>query len=208
MLQVRTQERVEFQYSIYYPVGLNIVHGKPTLQPAIVHSCPNETVIFTCSGRQVMDMDWIVEPYIPIGDPIKYSSELIVNHEEEFDVFRRTDFISSELTNFTGYNNGTANMILTLTIKPFNVINGTNITCEIDESLLLLSPLHLAGIHIYIWNKYYMQSRRFVLICYSLPSRYRWNVCSFMIRSFCFYFKVCLTAQKRQKHRRYISQLY
>ena len=85
-----------------------------------------------------MDMDWIVEPYIPIGDPIKYSSGLIVNNEEEFDVFRRTDFISSELTNFTGYNNGTANMIITLTMKPFNVINGTNITCEIDESLLLL----------------------------------------------------------------------
>ena len=91
-------------------------------------------------------MDWIVEPYIPIGDPIKYSSELIVNHEEDF---RRTDFISSELTSFTGYNNGTANMILTLTIKPFNV------TCEIDESLLLLSPLYLAGIHIYTatWNR-------------------------------------------------------
>ena len=87
-----------------------------------------------------MDMDWIVEPYIPIGDLIKYSSGLIVNNEEEFDVFRRID------------NNGTANMILTLTIKPFNVINGTNITCEIDESLLLLSPLYLAGIHIYIYG--------------------------------------------------------
>ena len=108
-----------------------------------------------------MDMDWIVEPYIPIGDPIKYSSELIVNHEEEFDVFRRTDFISSELTN------GTANMILTLTIKPFNVINGTNITCEIDESLLLLSPLYLAGIHIYTARCNYS----LILRCTSLHRR-------------------------------------
>ena len=117
-----------------------------------------------------MDMDWIVEPYIPIGDPIKYSSELIVNYEEEFDVFRRTDFISSELTSFTGYNNGTANMILTLIIKPFYVINGTNITCEIDESLLLLSPLYLAGIHIYTatWNRC---NYSLILSCTSLHRR-------------------------------------
>ena len=93
-----------------------------------------------------------------------------MNHEEEFDVFRRTDFISSELTSFTGYNNRTVNMILTLTIKPFNVINGTNITCEIDESLLLLSPLYLAGIHIYTatWNRcnYFL-----ILRCTSLHRR-------------------------------------
>ena len=57
------------------------VSGQSTLQPAIVHSCPNETVIiFTCFGRQAMIMDWIMVPYIPEVDAKSFVAALAVNN--------------------------------------------------------------------------------------------------------------------------------
>ena len=108
-----------------------------------------------------MSIYWIVEPYIPIGDPFKYIADIIPGYEDDFD-FRRNEFFSFELTNFTGYNNGRANITTTLIIKPFHVNNGTIITCEIDISFSYFATLYLAG----TWNHFlYRFSNVHILRC-------------------------------------------
>ena len=81
------------------------------------HSCPNETVIFTCFGRQAMNMEWIMEPYYVLEEDAKsFVAALAVNNRHIF-TFTFTDFISSKLTNLTGYENRKADMTVTLTIQ-------------------------------------------------------------------------------------------
>ena len=62
------------------------------IQPAIVHSCPNETVTFTCFGRQAMIMDWIMVPYIPEVDAKSFVAALAVNNRDAF-TFTYTDIV-------------------------------------------------------------------------------------------------------------------
>ena len=121
------------------------VSGQSTLQPAIVHSCPNGTVLFTCFGRQAMIMDWIMVPYIPEVDAKSFVAALAVNNRDAF-TFTYTDFISSKLTNLTGYENRKADMTITLTIQPIDEMNGTNITCTIRFFNLLLSSWRVCGV--------------------------------------------------------------
>ena len=130
--------------SIQCLIGSYNVSGQSTLQPAVVHSCPDETVIFTCFGRQAMNMDWIMVPYIPEVDAKSFVAALAVNNRDAF-TFTYTDFISSKLTNLTGYENREADMTVTLTIQPIDEMNGTNITCKVDDSFLF-ATLFLAGI--------------------------------------------------------------
>ena len=127
--------------SIQCLIGSYNVSGQSTLQPAVVHFCPDETVIFTCFGRQAMIMDWIMVPYIPEADTKSFVAALAVNNRDAF-TFTYTDFISSKLTNLTGYENRKA---VTLTIQPIDEMDGTNITCKVDNSLLF-ATLFLAGI--------------------------------------------------------------
>ena len=35
-------------------------------------ACPGETVTYTCTVNQGFALDWIVEPFISIGDPIRF----------------------------------------------------------------------------------------------------------------------------------------
>ena len=44
---------------------------EPALQPLSLHSCPNESVTFTCSDTQVSIMKWEVEPR-PMGVELSY----------------------------------------------------------------------------------------------------------------------------------------
>ena len=114
VLYVAGEERL-----LKYPciLGIYNVSGQSTLQPAIVHFCPNETVIFTCYGRQAMNMEWIMKPYVLEEGAKSFVAALAVNNRHIF-TFTYTDFISSKLTNLTGYENRTADMTVTLTIQP------------------------------------------------------------------------------------------
>ena len=135
---------LKYPFLIQCLLGIYNVSGQSTLQPAIVHSCPNETVIFTCFGRQAMNMEWIMEPYVLEEDAKSFVAALAVNNRNIF-TFTYTDFISSKLTNLSGYENKKADMTITLTIQPIDEMNGTNITCKVDD-LLLFATLFLAGI--------------------------------------------------------------
>ena len=57
VLYVAGEERLLKYPLLKCILGIYNVSGQSTLQPAIVHSCPNETVIFTCHGRQAMNME-------------------------------------------------------------------------------------------------------------------------------------------------------
>ena len=139
-------------------LGIYNVSGQSTLQPAIVHSCPNETVIFTCYGRQAMNMEWIMEPYVLEEDAKSFVAALAVNNRNIF-TFTCTDFISSKLTNLTGYENKTADMTVTLTIQPIDEMNEANITCKVDD-LLLFATLFVAG----MWSMWSIVFRYFYFI--------------------------------------------
>ena len=145
VLYVAGEERLlKYPFLTQCLLGIYNVRGQSTLQPAIVHSCPNETVIFTCYGRQAMNMEWIMEPYVLEEDAKSFVAALAVNNRNIF-TFTYTDLISSKLTNISGYENKTADMTVTLTIQPIDEMNGTNITCKVDDSFLF-ATLFLAGI--------------------------------------------------------------
>ena len=69
-----------------------------------------------------------------------------------------TDFISSKLTNLTGYENKTADMTVTLTIQPIDEMNEANITGKVDD-LLLFATLFVAG----MWSMWSIVFRSFYL---------------------------------------------
>ena len=82
VLYVAGEERLlKYPFLIQCLLGINNVSGQSTLQPAMVHSCPNETVIFTCLGRQAMHMEWIMEPYVLEEDAKSFVATLAVNIE-------------------------------------------------------------------------------------------------------------------------------
>ena len=140
VLYVAGEERLlKYPFLIQCLLGINNVSGQSTLQPAMVHSCPNETVIFTCFGRQAMNMEWIMEPYVLEEDAKSFVAKLAVNN---IFTFTYTDLISYKLTNLTGYENKTADMTVTLTIQPIDEMNEA---CKVDDSFLF-ATLFLAGI--------------------------------------------------------------
>ena len=129
VLYVAGEERLlKYPFLIQCLLGINNVSGQSTLQPAIVHSCPNETV------RQAMNMEWIMEPYVLEEDAKSFVTKLAVNNRNIF-TFTYTDLISYKLTNLTGYENKTADMTLTLTIHE---MNGANITCKGNNTCTLM----------------------------------------------------------------------
>ena len=113
-----------------------------TVHPTLIYKCPNETVTFTCTGRQVLFLDWIMEPYVSDSDGLSYDVSLLVTNTLET-AFNHTNFVSSKVINITELNGSRADMTLSLTIKPFNLNNGTNIMCK--SGTAAFGTLFLAG---------------------------------------------------------------
>ena len=66
----------------YFSAPPGIVCVGPTLDPApTVHSCPGQTVTYTCHDEQISAMEWIIEPYIPGNDAIKYVADHLQDTE-------------------------------------------------------------------------------------------------------------------------------
>ena len=92
-----------------------------------------------------------MEPYFDESDGIVYVADLVINMILET-AFDHTSYISSNVTNITKVNGSRADMTIMLTIKPFSVINGTNITCQLETSAI--GTLFLAGIYIVFIESY------------------------------------------------------
>ena len=120
-------------------LGFYSTNGQLTVQPTLIYKCPNETVSFTCTGRQIMSLAWIMEPYFDESDGFSYIVDFVVQMTVETS-FRHTRYISSNVTNITEVNGSRADMT---TIKPFNVNNGTIITCKSETNAY--GTLFLAG---------------------------------------------------------------
>ena len=76
-----------------------------------------------------------MEPYVFEEDGKSFVAALAVNNRHIF-TFTYTDFISSKLTNLTGYEIKTADMTVTLTIQPIDEMDEANITCKVYYLLL------------------------------------------------------------------------
>ena len=117
----------------YYGVG---VRRQPTLLPDVssYYACPNATSArFTCHEEEVLSLRWIVQPYIPAYDAIKYIPGLIPRGS--YPVYHRGSFVG-RLTNLTSIS-GTihlADLTSDLTFTVSEVENGTTITCKSYDS--------------------------------------------------------------------------
>ena len=98
-----------------------------------------------------------MEPHVLEEGAKSFVAALAVNNRDIF-TFTYTDFISSKLTNLTGYENKTADMTVTLTIQPIDEMNGANITCKVDD-FLLFATLFVAG----MWSMWSIVFRYFYL---------------------------------------------
>ena len=51
---------------------LNGKHQSTNSRCSFFHSCPNESVTFTCSGTNVTIIEWKVEPYTNVDGDLSY----------------------------------------------------------------------------------------------------------------------------------------
>ena len=120
------------------------IYGQTSLQPSVLYICPNNTASISCTGRQITFLEWVMQPYFDESDGLSYVVDLVVNHQMTVATsFNHTRYISSSVKNVTKINGTRADRTVLLTIKPFNVINGTNIICK--SEITTSGKLFLAG---------------------------------------------------------------
>ena len=100
--------------------------GEPALQPLSFHSCPNESVTFTCSDSKVSLMKWEVEPHTMAH--LAYAASLLMA-DTELLTMNSTDNVLHSTVVFDRIEENFANMTSTLTVATSGVRNGTNVTC-------------------------------------------------------------------------------
>ena len=76
---------------------------------------------FTCLDNQIHEISWIVEPYIPENDPIKYSAQVS-------EVMEHVSHFSANLTKITNITGNKANMVTSLRVNTAELGSETNIT--------------------------------------------------------------------------------
>ena len=130
-------------------VSTGVLCEQPDLQPMTYYSCPDETVTFISYDQQVQKIKWIVEPYIPASDAIKYGANF--GNADLNSPMNRTDYLSARLTNITQRNGSVADMTTSLTVITHGLMNITTIVCESDDKTTS-SVLYLAGQNSYISN--------------------------------------------------------
>ena len=102
--------------------------GEPALQPLSFHSCPNESVTFTCSDSKVSIIKWEVEPYTTRDGDLSYAVSLLLA-DTELLTMNSTDNVLHSTIVFDRIDENFANMTSTLTVATSGVRNETNVTC-------------------------------------------------------------------------------
>ena len=102
--------------------------GEPALQPLSFHSCPNESVTFTCSDSQVSVMKWKVEPR-PMGVDLTYVPSQMMGDQGRLTMNSTDNVLLSTLVHFDRIDENFANMTISLTVATSGMRNGTNVTC-------------------------------------------------------------------------------
>ena len=115
------------------------------------YSCPNETVAYTCHDSHVKIIQWIVEPYVPVSDPIIFAASQTVSPEGTEPVSRTpvvatlTSIMNRSGNNVRGW---MADMTTTLTVNTSEVENKTTLTCQTQRGIDFFSNstfLYIAG---------------------------------------------------------------
>ena len=143
-LNVHLQEHSQFIFSV-------VSCGQPSLRPLMYYSCPNETVTYTCHDSQVKIIQWVVEPHVPVSDPIIFAASQTVSPEGT-EPLSRTPVLATltSVMNRRGNNESgwIADMTTTLTVNTSEVENKTNITCQTQRRIYFPSTstfLYIAG---------------------------------------------------------------
>ena len=101
-------------------------------------ACPFEMVTFTCTVTQGFRLDWIVEPFIPDGDPLQFTSTTPISTSRDCNDVTppqcdNIDFVAN-LTNTANPNvvSGTtlADITSTLTFNATASLDGTVVQCR------------------------------------------------------------------------------
>ena len=116
------------------------------------YSCPNETVTYTCHDSQVKVIQWIVEPYIPKGDPITFSADQSDATDGSAPVNRTPTVATLASVTNRSEESGMADMTTTLAVNSSEVENKTYINCTTQRGIEFSSSatyLYIAG-----WSMY------------------------------------------------------
>ena len=105
------------------------ISGEPVLKPLSLHSCPNESVTFTCRGNNVAVIEWRVEPYTNTDGDLSYIPLGLVEDPGVLTRNSTDNTFLSTLLYFSRISDRLANMTTSLTVKTSGVVNTTNITC-------------------------------------------------------------------------------
>ena len=152
---LQQQGKILQQFSILLllylsPLFKGVIGGEPTLLPStdIFVCSPNDTVTFTCHGRQISAMQWIAGQYVPMGNPITFIVAHIDVGSQPFTNERSTDVFST-LLYIKRSNDIIGDMTTSLTANTKDLENGTNIICRTYRGDTLYqshSILYFAGI--------------------------------------------------------------
>ena len=103
---------ISYHQPSFYLTGIQYCSGKPTLRPASVHTCPNETVTFTCHDTQIVAIAWELDMYIKNTGLLTFSfSQPVGSHG-----VAHMGMISANLSEVTRRNGTVADITTTLTI--------------------------------------------------------------------------------------------
>ena len=122
------------------------------MKPLSYHSCPNESVTFTCSGNNVTVIKWKVKPYTNTDGDLSYIPLRLVE-DSGLPTRNSTDnTLLSALLYFSRISDRLANMTTNLTVKTYGVVNTTNITCSTLRGSVVYTvnaTIYFAGINVY-----------------------------------------------------------
>ena len=125
-------------------------------------ACPAEMVTYTCTVRQEIALEWIVEPFLPANDPIQFTNTTSIGSRLNCSAVAAVqcedfEFVAT-LTNTAnptvGYSNTLADITSTLTFTATARLNGIVVQCRgttVDASLIHNSTLNVAGEPLFIF---------------------------------------------------------
>ena len=120
-------------------------------------ACPGEMVTYTCTVNQGVALDWIVEPFVPIGDPIRFvldstpvgrSVDCNGISPPQCSNITFVAIFTSTANRITVTSGPVADMTSTLTITAAVRLNGTVVQCRgVTESEFPIrnTTLNIAG---------------------------------------------------------------
>ena len=120
-------------------------------------ACPGEMVTYTCTVTQGVQLDWIVQPFLPLSARIQFTSIDTIGRSFDCNDVATVnctdlDFVAT-LTNVANPTANVADITSTLTFTAAVTLNGTVVQCRgatPDGLPIANSSLNLAGVCVHV----------------------------------------------------------